>query len=127
MRHGPCHLKVTMTQALARNGVARPLNRALPQRARRLCGILMASGLLAAGTAVAAVSTFGGSGSGAGQFLNPRALAVDPSGYVYVTDSDNHRVQKFDGAGNYVGQLGRQGLTDGQFNRPMAVAVDSGG
>jgi len=87
----------------------------------------MASGLLATGTALAGITTFGGVGSGPGQFLNPHGLAVDPAGYVYVTDTDNHRVQKFDGAGKYVGQIGTEGLADGQFNRPMAVAVDLAG
>ena len=34
-------------------------------------------------------------GSGDGQFRNPFGAAVDGSGNVHVTDSYNHRVQKF--------------------------------
>ena len=36
---------------------------------------------------------FGSLGSGDGQFDFPRGIAVDSSGNIYVTDTDNHRVQ----------------------------------
>ena len=38
---------------------------------------------------------WGSAGSGPGQFNVPYAIAVDAEGYVYVTDINNHRVQKF--------------------------------
>jgi uncharacterized repeat protein (TIGR02543 family) len=41
------------------------------------------------------LGSFGGSGSGPGQFDNPSGVAVDGSGSVYVADTDNDRVQKF--------------------------------
>jgi hypothetical protein len=37
----------------------------------------------------------GTAGSGAGQFNAPMGVAPDTTGAIYVTDSDNHRVQKF--------------------------------
>ena len=41
-------------------------------------------------------------GSGAGQFNTPNGVAVDSKGDVYVVDSNNSRVQKFDPEGNFL-------------------------
>ncbi|MBN2532141.1 MAG: hypothetical protein JXB88_04585, partial [Spirochaetales bacterium] len=41
------------------------------------------------------LSQFGGSGSGPGLFSYPRGIAVSGTGFVYVADSGNDRVQKF--------------------------------
>jgi hypothetical protein len=41
------------------------------------------------------LTTWGTSGSAPGQFKRPRGIAVDASGCVYVTDTNNHRIQKF--------------------------------
>ena len=46
------------------------------------------------------------SGSGDGQFDDPRGLALDSSGNIFVVDSENDRVQKFDSAGNFVSKFG---------------------
>ncbi|MFC1798871.1 C13 family peptidase, partial [Thermodesulfobacteriota bacterium] len=53
--------------------------------------------------------------------------AVDQSGYVYVTDTVNNRVQKFTSEGTYVAQWGTFGTGDGQFDRPLAIEVDASG
>jgi tripartite motif-containing protein 71 len=69
-----------------------------------------------------------GSGSGSGFYgFGPGNLAVDSSGNVYVTDTGNYRVQKFDGSGNYVTQFGAYGPGPGQFEGLGGVAVDSSG
>jgi NHL repeat-containing protein len=53
-----------------------------------------------------AVTQFGGTGSGNGQFSAPAGVAIEQSsGDVYVVDSGNARVQKFDSAGNYLSQF----------------------
>lgn len=44
----------------------------------------------------------GSEGSGPGQFLQPRAIAVGKDGRVYVTDTGNKRVQAFDSEGRYL-------------------------
>jgi len=62
-------------------------------------------------------------GTGNGQFNSPARVAVNNYGYVYVTDSGNNRVQKFDSSGDYVTKWGSFGSGDGQFNRPVGVAV----
>jgi DNA-binding beta-propeller fold protein YncE len=57
----------------------------------------------------------------------PRGIAVDSSGYVYVADSGNNRIQKFDSDSNFITTWGSQGSGDGQFRNPSGIAVDSSG
>src|SRR5207245_1968638 len=52
---------------------------------------------------------------------------VDRDGFVYVTDTGNHRVQKFDRDGNFETQWGGFGGARGQFNFPYGLAVDRRG
>jgi DNA-binding beta-propeller fold protein YncE len=42
------------------------------------------------------------------RFEFPKGIAVDASGFVYVTDDENHRVQKFDTNGNFISEWGRR-------------------
>ncbi len=64
---------------------------------------------------------------GKGDFSFPHAITIDKDGNMYVADSGNNRVQKFDRKGKYLSQFGTQGSGDGQFNYPMGVAVDQKG
>ncbi|PYS76085.1 MAG: hypothetical protein DMF66_16645, partial [Acidobacteria bacterium] len=73
-------------------------------------------------------STFGGLGTGNGQFQSGTAgVAVDSTGHIYVADPGNHRVQKFTSAGVFVSALGAPpgGSGNGQFSGPVGLAVDS--
>ncbi|MFC1879709.1 hypothetical protein ACFLZW_07310, partial [Chloroflexota bacterium] len=45
---------------------------------------------------------FGGEGSGAGQFDDPREIAMDMDGNIYIADHKGGRVQKFDPDGKFV-------------------------
>ena len=47
-------------------------------------------------------SQFGSQGSGMGQFNGPYGIAVDSSGNIFVADSGNNRIQKFDSNGNFL-------------------------
>ncbi len=48
---------------------------------------------------------------------NPRAVAFDKNGTLYVFDAGNHRIAKFDiGTGELVGTIGRAGSGPGEFN-----------
>ena len=74
---------------------------------------------------VSAMFTFGQQGQGQGEFTDPRGVAVDAEGNIYVADTNNHRVQVFDANGNYLRGWGSQGSGAGQFNEPWGIAVDS--
>lgn len=57
-------------------------------------------------------------------------LAVDGSSFVYVADTYNHRVVKFDTAGNYLGQVGQTGVSgsdNSHFAYPEGLGVDAAG
>ena len=70
-------------------------------------------------TGHAFAGSFGGQGEEEGQFGNPpSALAVGLSGDVYVSDSQDNRVRRFDSTGTFASQI----LIDGF---PGGVAVDS--
>ncbi len=50
-------------------------------------------------------------------------MAVAADGTVYVTDSGNHRVQRFTADGEPLGAWGSGGTLDGQFSMPTGIAV----
>ncbi|MBU6428260.1 MAG: carboxypeptidase regulatory-like domain-containing protein [Cyanobacteria bacterium REEB65] len=67
-------------------------------------------------------------GTGAGYFVSPTAIAVDNrNGDIYVVDSGNNRVQRFNRDGAFMSEFGGMGGGNGQFNEPTGVAVDSDG
>jgi len=60
-------------------------------------------------------------------FYMPTAMAFDEEGHIYVLDSGNHRIQKFDANGTYVSTIGNQGQGPGEFQYPQSIDVDSNG
>lgn len=62
-----------------------------------------------------------------GSFLFPTYVTVDAKGNVYVADTLNSRVQKFDPDGKFVQAFGKRGNAFGQFDKPKGVALDSFG
>ena len=71
----------------------------------------------------------GGPGSGAGQFKEPRGIAIDRSGNLLVADSGNNRIQKLDADGNPIAAWGgpAPGEGHGEFRQPSGVAVAEDG
>ena len=95
-------------------------------------------------TPAGVVTTFAGSagsygstdGTGAAaRFWQPRGVAVDGDGNVYVADTANHTIRKITPAGvvtTLAGTAGSYGSTDGtgaaaSFNSPWGMAVDGDG
>jgi sugar lactone lactonase YvrE len=90
---------------------------------------------------IAGTGTFGYSGDGgpatSAQFANPRGVAVDGSGNLYIADLINHRIRKVNlitgiittvagrGAGGYSGDGSL--ATAAQLSFPSGVAVDGSG
>jgi tripartite motif-containing protein 71 len=76
------------------------------------------------------VRKWGSDGTGDGQFNYPYGVALDSSGNVYVADSGNNRVQKFNSDGTFISKWGSKGIGDGQFKDavgPLRTAVDPSG
>jgi 4-amino-4-deoxy-L-arabinose transferase-like glycosyltransferase/sugar lactone lactonase YvrE len=69
-------------------------------------------------------SIWGGPGADEGLFNEPRDIAVDQEGNVYVADTGNRRIQKFDSQGEFL--LAWSGGEAG-FVEPLAVVVSSQG
>ena len=89
----------------------------------------------------------GSEGSGGGEFRDGLGVAVDGKGDVWVSDTDNERIDEFNSHREFVAALGygvsngeeklevcttscrsgRPGTGPGQFDVPIGVAVDSEG
>lgn len=76
---------------------------------------------------VAAIRSWGRKGSGLAQFNTPESVAVSGDGYVYIADTGNCRVQKFDVYGRFLTEWGGCGNADGRFSQPTGVAVSERG
>jgi DNA-binding beta-propeller fold protein YncE len=50
-----------------------------------------------------------------GEFDTPHTIAFDLSGNMYVTDTKNDRVQKFDSNGTFLSKWGERSTSDDQF------------
>lgn len=68
---------------------------------------------------------WGEPGNGAGQFYEPSGIAIDSSGNIYVADTLNNRIQKFDEQGTFISKWGSGGSGIGRFDSPQGMAVDS--
>jgi DNA-binding beta-propeller fold protein YncE len=66
---------------------------------------------------------WGGHGYEPGEFLRPRALAIDEQDHLYVADSCNHRIQVFDTEGTLLRSWGRRGSGPGELSYPYDVAL----
>src|SRR5262245_19066956 len=62
-------------------------------------------------------------GTGTGELRGPRGLAVDRAGFVYVADTDNDRIVKFDPDGHHVTTWGGTGSDPGRFDYPCNLAI----
>lgn len=63
--------------------------------------------------------SWGGPGTGEGEFNVPHNICCDADGWVYVADRESHRVQVFDGNGKYEAQWNN-------LHRPSGIYMPSG-
>jgi DNA-binding beta-propeller fold protein YncE len=68
-----------------------------------------------------------GRGMEEGQLLFPTYLAVDEQGSVFVSDTMNARISKFDADGQFDRVIGSRGDGFGLFDKPKGLALDSYG
>jgi hypothetical protein len=74
------------------------------------------------------VKSSGSYGTGDGQFDRSTGITINPStGDVFVADTDNNRIQKFDSNGNFITKWGIYGTEDEEFDTPMGISVDISG
>lgn len=81
------------------------------------------------------LESWGGPGDGDGQFaffagmhqFGNGDVAFGPDGSIYVLESGNFRVQRFGSDRGFVLSWGEEGEGDGQFLRPVSIAVDPSG
>ncbi len=91
------------------------------------------------------VGRIGRYGTGDGQFIRPWGIAFDSSQNIYISDSDNHRIQKFSFDGTFLGWLGygadgshgwhnpgsgiasTNGTANGEFKYPLGIAIGPNG
>lgn len=77
---------------------------------------------------------WGNQGTGEGQFnfIDKEhegfgGIEIAPNGRVYVADSENARIQVFDTNGKFLQQWGKRGKGNGEFVRPIDLAIDRAG
>ena len=74
------------------------------------------------------MASFGSYGSGAGEFMWPDSVAVDPTtGMIAVLDWGNHRVQVFYPNATFAFEIGARGQGPGEFFYPNGIAFGRDG
>jgi len=63
-------------------------------------------------------SKIGKSGNDGGEFHGPEGVCFSPEGHLYVADSGNHRVQKFDSRNSFLYSFGTKGTYEGELDNP---------
>ena len=57
-------------------------------------------------------------------FKNPRSITIDSADNIYVVDSGNSQIKKFDSTGKLLLSWGSFGSGNGQFRNPSGILVD---
>ena len=60
-------------------------------------------------------------------FNSPSDLVMDAAGNMYILDSGNCRIQKFDPEGKFLASFGREGQGPGEFQSPTSLDIDAEG
>jgi len=70
--------------------------------------------------------TLGAHGKEQGEFNHPFGIAFDDTQNIYITDSLNHRIQKFSPEGNFILEFGKHGKEEKEYNEPTGIAISKG-
>ena len=73
------------------------------------------------------LTKFGEKESNNEELSSPHSIDIDKEGNVYVTDTGNDRIQKYNLDGKFILQWGEEGSGDGQFDKLHDVYVDPSG
>ena len=68
------------------------------------------------------IKELGSFGSEIGKFNHPRGIAIDSKDNIYVADTYNDRIQKFDSDGNFIKQWG---LVNAHGSHPLDIFIDN--
>jgi streptogramin lyase len=69
------------------------------------------------------VKKWGSMGTDTSQFNQPGGIFIDEFGFIYVTEGQNHRIQKFTPNGEFMLQWGTHGSNHGEFKQPTDIVV----
>ena len=69
----------------------------------------------------------GAPGTDSGYFQAPKDIAADKEGNIYVVDSHNNRIQKFNNTGAFVLKWGKEGNGPGDFKEPCGIDIGPDG
>jgi len=72
-------------------------------------------------------TVIGSPGSAPGQLAQPADVALDAQGNIYVADTNNNRIQKFDAQGNFVALAGGFTSPDVTMTQPWSMTVAADG
>ena len=70
------------------------------------------------------VLSFGSHGSGEAQFHRPSGVTVDNNDCIYISDTKNNRIQKFDADGNFIKEFCGEKSLCGILNQPMGIQAN---
>ena len=70
------------------------------------------------------IKTWGQKGSSNGEFSHPHGIAVGHDGTIYISDTNNHRIQHFDSNGNFLFKWGQEGDGDDEFRYPSGLGIE---
>ena len=62
-----------------------------------------------------------------GKFIYVNRILIDDFGKVYVSDTENDRIQVFDSSGKFLYKFSKYGHENGEFDEPFDMALDSSG
>ncbi|MGB9591123.1 MAG: hypothetical protein ACPL1K_01245, partial [Candidatus Kryptoniota bacterium] len=61
-----------------------------------------------------------------GKFSNPKGISIDPDGNIYIADTGNNLLKRYNLKGEETGEVGGYGWGNFQFDQPYDVCATNG-